>query len=373
MTSTTIDIDRAHMKTAIGLAERGLGRTWPNPSVGCVIVADEKVVGRGWTQPGGRPHAETEAIRRAGTAVKDATVYVSLEPCAHQGKTSPCAEALIHCGVSRVVIAMEDPDPRVNGRGIQMLRDSGIKVDIGVEQLEAERVTSGFVKCVTRSRPHVTLKLATSLDGRIATKIGDSKWITGLAARNFGHMLRANHDAILVGSRTAEEDNPSLTCRLPGLVERSPVRIVVDGRMRLPLTHKLAVSAKQTPTWLFVLEATQKSVDRRNAYIDAGVMVLDVPSNAEGKPDLVAVLARLANKGITRLLIEGGGVIAAAFLEKDLIDEVFCYRSAKIIGGDGLPAIAGMGIERLQDVKRLNRLYVDNVGDDIVERFITAR
>jgi diaminohydroxyphosphoribosylaminopyrimidine deaminase / 5-amino-6-(5-phosphoribosylamino)uracil reductase len=369
VTLTTTDVDRVYMQTAIGLAERGIGQTWPNPSVGCVIVADNKVVGRGWTQRGGRPHAETEALRRAGEATRGATAYVTLEPCAHQGETPPCAQALIDSGISRVVVALEDPDPRVNGGGLQMLRDAGISIDIGVGQVQADAVTSGFLKRVTKSRPHVTLKLATTLDGRIATKSGDSEWVTNDAARRSGHMLRAKHDAILVGARTAAADNPTLTCRLPGMSDRSPVRVVVDGRMRMPLTHGLVIGAKQIPTWLFTYAETAQNADRRRAYIDAGVEIFDISPNVEGNPDLEAVLTALANKGITRLLVEGGGVIAAAFLELGLIDDVFWYRAAKIVGGDGLPAIAGMGIERLRDAKCLNRLYVEGVGDDVVERY----
>ncbi|NKB21156.1 MAG: bifunctional diaminohydroxyphosphoribosylaminopyrimidine deaminase/5-amino-6-(5-phosphoribosylamino)uracil reductase RibD [Alphaproteobacteria bacterium] len=357
------------MKTAISLAERGLGQTWPNPSVGCVIVAENKVVGRGWTQPGGRPHAETDALKRAGEAAQGATAYVTLEPCAHHGETPPCAQALIDSGMSRVVVALEDPDPRVSGGGVQMLRDAGIRVDLGVCQAQAEVVTSGFLKRVTKSRPHVTLKLATTLDGRIATRSGDSEWVTGDSARRSGHMLRANHDAILVGARTAAEDNPILTCRLPGLASRSPVRIVVDGRMRLPLTHELVTSARETPTWLFAFAETPQNADRRRAYIDGAVEIFDISPNPDGYPDLEAVLAVLADKGITRLLVEGGGVIAAAFLKLGLIDEVFWYRAAKITGGDGLPAIAEMGIERLRDAKCINRLYVESVGDDVVERY----
>ena len=317
------------MLTAIRLAERGLGQTWPNPAVGCVIVANNKIVGRGWTQPGGRPHAETEALRRAGKTANGATAYVSLEPCAHQGQTPPCAQTLIDCGVSRVVVALEDPDPRVNGGGLKMLRDAGIQVETGICEREAKIVTGGFLKRVVNSRPHVTLKLATTLDGRIATKSGDSEWVTGEAARRSGHMLRANHDAILVGARTAAEDNPTLTCRLPGLNERSPVRVVVDGRMRLPLTHELVTGAAETPTWLFTFSETPQNADRRRAYQSAGVQIVDISPDADGNPDLALVLSNLAAIGITRLLVEGGGVIAAAFLDLGCIDDVFWYRAPK--------------------------------------------
>ena len=370
MTLTIIDIDISYMQTAIGLAERGLGQTWPNPSVGCVIVSESKVVGRGWTQPGGRPHAETEALGRSGNAARGATAYVTLEPCAHQGATEPCAKALIDSGVARVVVGLEDPDPRVNGRGIRMLREAGINVKVGVGASDVERVTCGFLKRNTDLRPHITLKLATTLDGRIATKSGDSEWVTGDAARRSGHMLRANHDAILVGALTALEDDPSLTCRLPGMFNRSPLRIVVDGRMRLPLTHNLVISAHETPTWLFTFSETHQNADRRNAYQESGVKIIDINPDDNGYPDLKSLVGILADRGITRLLVEGGGVMAAAFLKLGLIDEVFWFRAPKIVGDDGLPAIAGMGIERLQDAKFVNRLYVGRAGDDFVERYI---
>ena len=369
MTLTIINADKAHMRTAINLAQRGLGQTWPNPSVGCVIVLDDIVVGRGWTQQGGRPHAETVALGQSGDAARGATVYVTLEPCSHDGLTEPCAKALIDAGVARVVVGLEDPDPRVNGRGIKMLRGAGINVNVGVCASEAERVTSGFLKRNTDDRPLITLKFATTLDGRIATKSGDSKWITGDAARRSGHMLRANHDAILVGSLTALKDDPSLTCRLPGMFNRSPLRIVVDGRMRLPLTHNLVVGAPEIPTWLFTFSETCQNSGRRRAYQEAGVKVFDINPDENGYPDLKVLVGVLAEKGITRLLIEGGGIIASAFLKLGLIDEVFWYRSAKIIGNEGLPAIAGMGIERLQDAINMKTHYVERVGDDFVEQY----
>ena len=369
MTLTIINADQAYMRAAISLAQRGLGQTWPNPSVGCVIVLDDIVVGRGWTQQGGRPHAETVALLQAGDGARGSTVYVTLEPCSHKGVTEPCAKALINAGVARVVVGLQDPDPRVNGRGIKMLRKAGINVSIGVCASEAERVTSGFLKRNTDHRPQITLKFATTLDGRIATKSGDSRWVTGAAARRLGHMLRANHDAILVGSRTALKDDPSLTCRLPGMFNRSPLRIVVDGRMRLPLAHNLVVGAPEIPTWLFTFSETSQTSERRRAYREAGVKIFDISPDENGYPDLKILVGVLAEKGITRLLIEGGGIIAAAFLKLGLIDEVFWYRSAKIIGNEGLPAIAGLGIERLQDAICMKTHYVERVGEDFVEQY----
>lgn len=366
---TTINIDNAYMETAISLAERGLGQTWPNPSVGCVIVKDGVVMGRGWTQPGGRPHAENEALRRAGDGATGSTAYVTLEPCAHQGATPPCAQSLIDSGVRRVVIGIEDPDPRVNGKGIKMLKKAGVEVDVGVRKSDVELATKGFLMRNLEGRPQISLKLATTLDGRIACASGDSKWVTGEAARRSGHLLRANHDAILVGAITATHDNPTLTCRLPGMLDRSPIRIIVDGRMRLPPSNKLVVDANKFPTWLFTLPASHSDSNRRNAYIKAGVEVIEIRQDKNGNPDLQMIVSVLGDRGLTRLLIEGGGVIAAAFLKLGLIDEIFWYRASKIIGGDGRPAIAGMGIEEMQETRRMSRIFLDSVGDDVVERY----
>ena len=371
---TKSEDDIRYMRTALALARRGLGRVWPNPAVGCVIVRDGNIVGRGWTQPGGRPHAETEALRRAGDAARGATAYVTLEPCAHRGKTPPCATALIDAGIGRCVIAAGDPDPRVDGGGIRLLEEAGIEVLGGICETDAEAVNAGFLSKVRRQRPFVTLKAATSIDGRIATRGGDSQWITGPAARQYGHLLRATNDAILVGANTALLDNPTLTCRLPGLGDRSPVRVVVDGHMRLPLTHNLVLEAQETPTWLFALApADAEGRERRKAYEDSGVTVFDVEQGEGGRPDPLGLLHRLAGEGITRLLIEGGGIIAAAFLTAGLIDELVWFRGASIIGGDGLPAIAAFGVDRLQDAPEASRISVEAMGADLIERYSLRR
>lgn len=375
MTATTkTDDDIRYMHMALALARRGLGRVWPNPAVGCVIVRDGNVVGRGWTQAGGRPHAETEALRRAGDAARGATAYVTLEPCAHHGETPPCATALIDAGISRCFIAAGDPDPRVDGGGIRMLEAAGIEVISGICEADAAVLNTGFLSKVKRHRPFVTLKAATTIDGRIATVSGDSQWITGPAARQYGHLLRATHDAILVGTNTALLDNPTLNCRLPGLLDRSPVRVVLDGNMRLPLTHNLVVEAGSTPTWLFALTpADQGGIERRKAYADCGVTVFDVERGEDGRPRPEDVLRQLAGEGITRLLIEGGGVVAAAFLSLDLIDEIVWFRGASIIGGDGLPSIAGFGVDRLQDAPVAERISVEAMGADLIERYSLRR
>jgi len=353
------------MRAALALAARGLGRTWPNPSVGCVLVREGRVVGRGWTQPGGRPHAETEALGRAGEAARGATAYVSLEPCSHTGKTPPCAEALIAAGIARVVAAVEDPDPRVSGRGIAMLRAAGVRVDKGPCAEEAAELNAGFFLRIKRGRPLVSLKLATSLDGRIATHSGDSRWITGEAARRRAHGLRATHDAILVGTGTALADDPELTCRLPGLGERSPVRVVLDRQLRLPPGAKLLATARDVPTW--VITAAAGDPARRQALEGAGVEIIDVAAAPDGRLTVSAALQALGARGITRLLVEGGSELSASLLQQDLVDRLYWFRSASIIGGDGLAAAASLGIEQLVDAKLFARVDVETVGEDVLE------
>jgi diaminohydroxyphosphoribosylaminopyrimidine deaminase/5-amino-6-(5-phosphoribosylamino)uracil reductase len=353
------------MRAALLLAERGLGRVAPNPAVGCVIVgADGNVVGRGWTQPGGRPHAETEALRMAGKAARGGTAYVTLEPCSHHGKTPPCADALIAAGIKRCVVALEDPNPKVNGQGIRRLKDAGIAVEVGLLGDEAEEINLGFLTKIRHNRPMVTLKIASSLDGRIATKSGDSKWITGELARAHGHRLRVTHDAILVGSGTVLADDPELTCRLPGLEDRSPVRVVLDGRLRTPLTSKLVVSAGRVRTLLIT---NRGAVEARQPYRDAGVEVLAVIGDQDGHPNPPYVLAALAELGLTRVLVEGGATVAAAFLKAGLVDRIHWFRAPGIIGGDGLVSISEIGLDRVQLMARFERTALFTAGADQVE------
>ena len=354
--------DWRYMAAALALAERGLGNVWPNPAVGCVIVKGGRVVGRGWTQPGGRPHAESEALRRAGAAAKGATAYVTLEPCAHHGKTPPCAEALIEAGISRLVAAMADPDSRVSGRGFESLKAAGMDVSIGLGGEQAARLNGGFRSRIESGRPLVTLKLATSLDSRIATQSGESQWITGTASRARGHLLRAQHDAILVGSGTALADDPSLTCRLPGLAQSSPVRIVMDGRLRLSLAHQLVTSAAEVPTWLVTLSGT-----KNDAYAAAGVQVITVAPDESGHPDVRATLQALGERGITRLLVEGGAHISAAFLGAGLVDRLASFRAPLMIGGDGAPVVEAFALDRLENAPTFVRSAVRELGGDTLE------
>lgn len=355
------------MLHALALARRALGRVAPNPAVGCVIVQAGRVVGRGWTQPGGRPHAETEALTQAGSLSKDATAYVTLEPCAHHGQTPPCAEALATAGIARCVVALEDPDPRVDGKGLELLRQAGIAVESGLCREAAAELNSGFLIKQRAGRPLVTLKLATTLDGRIASRSGQSRWITGPEARRQAHYLRSTHDAVLVGSETAILDDPRLDVRLPGLAGRSPVRVVLDGRLRLPLTHDLVVRADSQETLLFTREDSDPQ--RRAAYSQAGVTVLPTSLDAEGFLSLTAVLHALGQRGLTRLLVEGGGRVAAGLLSAGLVDRVAWFRAPKIMGGDGAPAVAGFGIEQVADCPGFIQESLGALGDDILETF----
>lgn len=359
--------DLFHMRAALSLARRGLGRVWPNPAVGCVLVKDGTVVGRGWTQPGGRPHAETEAIARAGAAAKGATAFVTLEPCSHHGRTAPCADALLAAGIRRAVVAVEDPDPRVSGSGIRRLIEAGTAVDVGLCGLEAAELNAGFFLKVRAGRPLVTLKTATTLDGRIATHRGESKWITGEAARHAAHLLRAQNDAILVGSGTALADNPELTCRLAGLEDRSPVRVVFDSHLRLPLTAKLVATARDVPTWLVALD--NADAERRHILADCGVEVITVPTGEGGNPDLAVALHELAVRGLTRVLVEGGAHLSAALLRNNLVDRIAWFRAPKLIGGDGLPVAMPFGVDHLGQAPEFKRLALSEIGGDALEMY----
>ena len=356
------------MRAALLLAERGLGRVWPNPAVGCVIT-DVKgaVAGRGWTQPGGRPHAETEALKMAGAAARGGTAYVTLEPCAHHGKTPPCADAMVAAGIRRTVVALGDPYPEVNGKGIERLRAAGVAVETGTLADEAEALNAGFLSRVTTGRPMVTLKLATSLDGRIATPSGSSKWITGEWARAHGHRLRATHDAIMIGIGTALADDPQLTCRLPGLEDRSPVRIVMDGQLRLPLDGKLVQTAPNRRTILVTRFGHPQS--HLDPYRSHDVEVLAVAPDPDGRPEIGVALTAIGEIGVTRLLVEGGAKLAAALLKAGRIDRLHWFRAPGIIGGDGLASVAEIGLDDVSRMARFERIGQGSAGADTFEIF----
>ncbi len=360
-------LDLRWMRVSLALARRGLGTAWPNPAVGCVIVDRGRVVGRGWTQPGGRPHGETEALGRAGEAASGATAYVSLEPCCHWGRTPPCTDALIAAGIRRVVVALEDADPRVAGDGVRRLRAAGLDVETGLCEAEAAEINAGFFCRLRNGRPLVTLKLATSLDGRIATGRGESQWISGPPARERAHALRAAHDAIMVGTGTALADDPQLTCRLPGLAQRSPVRVVVDRHLRIPPTMRLISDARAVPTWVLTLPSADP--ERRRAFLSAGATVIDIDPGPDGNGSLAGALAALGERGITRLLVEGGGRLAAAFARAGLVDRLVWVHAPVLIGGDGIPAIAEFGLEVLAKAPSFKRLSTETVGDDVLTVF----
>ncbi|PSL20012.1 diaminohydroxyphosphoribosylaminopyrimidine deaminase/5-amino-6-(5-phosphoribosylamino)uracil reductase [Shimia abyssi] len=339
-----------------------MGRCWPNPAVGCVIVKDERIVGRGWTQPGGRPHAEPVALAQAGAAAAGATAYVTLEPCAHHGQTPPCAEALIAAKVARVVVAVEDSDARVSGRGLAMLRDAGIDVTTGVLADEAARDLQGFFLKTDLGRPFLTLKLASSLDGRIATATGESQWITGPEARREVHAMRMRHDAVMVGGGTARADDPSLTVRGLG-VAHQPVRVVVSRRLDMPLMSNLARTAKDIPVW--VAHGPDADSTLLRTWRDIGAELL--PCNLDGAHvSPVAVLNALGQKGITRVFCEGGGALAASLLGADLVDELLTFSAGMVLGAEGHPAIGALGVERLSAAPRFELQSQRVVGADVM-------
>jgi len=338
--------DRRFMQLALALGRRGLGRTWPNPAVGAVVVKDGVIVGRGWTQPGGRPHAEPEALKRAGEAARGATLYVTLEPCSHFGKSPPCVDAVIASGIVRVVSAIEDPNPEVAGQGHEKLRAAGIAVDVGIGAQEAARDHAGHFRRVRDKRPHVILKLAISADDRIAAAGYKPVAITGEAARTRVHLLRAQCDAILVGIGTVLADDPLLTCRLPGMEARSPVRVVLDRALRLPGASRLVHSARETPLWVMTSDLAEAPAAMKLGA--AGAQVLRVAATAKLPGlDLTAVLHALCDKGITRLMVEGGSRVAASFMAAGLVDEIWLLRAPEAIGADGIPALDALPLSSI--------------------------
>jgi len=345
------------MALALSLGRRGMGRVWPNPAVGCVIVRDGIVLGRARTADGGRPHAETQALAQAGDAT-GATVYVTLEPCAHVGQTPACAQALIDAKVAAVVIATSDQDPRTAGKGIAMLRAAGVTVDVGCLQAEAERDHQGFFQRVTQKRPFLTLKLASTLDGRIATHTGHSQWITGAQSRRWVHAMRARHDAVMVGAGTVRADDPMLNVR--GLGEmRQPVRVVLSGDLNLPDGLHLGATATEQPVWLFHRpEADPLRWQNRGAV-----------TFAHDPSDLAGVMARLSDEGITRVFCEGGGTLAASLLKAKLVDELAVFTAGCAIGGDGTPSLQGLDVNDMSDAPRFKLADVQQIGPDILHRW----
>ena len=353
--------DAEHMAHALRLAARGLGQVWPNPAVGCVIVRDGIIVGRGHTQPGGRPHAETMALAQSGAAARGAVAYVTLEPCAHHGQTPPCADALIAAGVARMVTALTDPDPRVAGRGHAMLRAAGVAVTEDVLADKARYLNAGFLKRATRGLPFVTLKFASSLDGRIATSTGQSRWITGPEARRMVHLLRMTHDAVLIGAGTARADDPDLSVRGLGAT-RQPVRVVMDRHLSHDPNSQLGNTARACPVWL--LHGPDAPAGARRAWADQGAVLIEVATDGHGRIDATNAMQALATKGITRILCEGGGTLAASLLREGLVDDLALFTAGVVIGGDGRAVLAPLGIADLPLAPRLSLRETRQIGGD---------
>ncbi len=357
----SVDDDQRWMRAALLQARYALGRTAPNPPVGCVLVKDGVLIGNGHTQDGGRPHAETEAIADAGSAARGATAFVTLEPCAHHGQTPPCAEALVDAGVARVVIACGDPDKRVAGQGVSILTKAGIAVTEGVLKDQAASILSGYFTLRNHHRPRVTVKIASSLDGRIALHDGRSQWITGERTRHFVHLLRSQHDAVMTAMGTVRADNPSLTCRLPGYQGRQPLRVVAASDYDLDPQSHLATSHDQGDVVIYVA-----SDDRQSPH---PVDVVKVSADHEGRPDLHAILADLGARGIQSVMVEAGGRFVASLLKAGLVDELVWTRSSGLIGGDGLASLASLGLENLSDGRMFKRVKTQFIGDDVIEIF----
>ena len=349
------------MREALRIAAHGRGRTSPNPMVGAVLVKDGRIVGEGWHRKAGTEHAEIHALRMAGDLAHGATLYVTLEPCSHTGRTGPCAKAVIEAGVRRVVAAMEDPNPLVSGRGFQMLREAGVEVACGLLEPEARRLNEAFLTWVTKKRPFVTLKMAMTLDGKTATAGGESKWITGEEARLRGHILRDENDAILVGIGTVLADRPSLTTRLPEVNGKNPLRIILDSKARTPLDEPMLHDGA-APVLIATTEtAPKENVERLRA---AGAEVLF--AGAGQTVDLPLLLQSLGERKICSLLVEGGSTVHFSFLQEKLVDKIYAFIAPMLVGGKGAtPAVGGEGFSRLADAARLTDIKTETIGADL--------
>ena len=361
--------DTRYMRLALALGRRGMGNTAPNPAVGCVIVKSGRIIGRGWTQPGGRPHAEPVALAQAGGQARGADVYVTLEPCAHHGKTPPCAEALVQAGVKRVVVAAVDTDERVNGAGLRILRNAGIKVETGLCGDAAKRDHAGFFLRIEQPRPFLTLKLANSFDGRIATGTGESQWITGAAARRVVHAMRARHDAVMVGGGTARHDDPSLTVRGLGDMPQ-PTRVVVSRRLDVPLKGALAKTASGVP--VVMCHGQDADPVLQGAWRDLGAELMPCAPKG-GQLDLRDVMRHLSEHGITRVFCEGGSALAASLIEADLVDRLVGFTAGLAIGAEGLPNVGALGLGKLSEAARFELVSARPVGGDICHEWDRVR
>lgn len=351
-----------YMQLALRLARRQLGQTWPNPTVGAVVVKDGQIIGQGVTERGGRPHAETQALK--GISAGGATLYVSLEPCAHQGKTPPCAEAVIAAGIRTVVIGCRDSNPLISGRGIAMLEAAGLEVIVGVCEAEALALNAGFFSVVEKKLPWVSVKLATSLDGKIASGGGQSQWITSENARNKGMLLRSHYDCVVTGSGTVVADDPLFTVRIAGLEANSPVRVVFDRRNRLEMRHQLVKTAKKTPVWVFSGGEHPKKADLEREGVQFFAL-----SGGNDREQLVQAMQVLAGQGITRVLVEAGAQLSTAFLQSGLVRRMYWFRAPVLLGNDGLAGIGGGFPEGLADATRWALVEQHSPGPDQLDVF----
>ena len=361
--TTQNTIDKKWMSVALSLAKRTKGATWPNPNVGCVIVKDGKLIGRGWTAPTGRPHAETQALKSAGAASANSTAYVTLEPCAHTGKTKPCTSSLIRANVARVVIATRDPDPRVSGQGLKLLKNAGISITEGILKDEACYEHFGFFNRILNGKPKITLKLATSLDGKIATKNNESKWITGERSRKLTHLYRMQSDAVMIGSRTAIMDDPSLNVRHI-TTKQQPAKIIIDTTLKTPLTSKIFQSANEFKTIICCGHNVDQSLV--SIWINQGSKIIKCKTNIDGKIDLIDAMKHLGTIGINNIFCEGGASLATSLLKADLIDEFISMTSGLLIGANGRSVVGNfdnLSISKLPILK-LRESY--KYGQDVV-------
>ena len=355
--------DEARINLALNLVKKNIGITLSNPIVGSVLVKNNTIISTGVTGKNGVPHSENIAIIKAGNNTKGSTLYVTLEPCCHQGKTPPCTDLIIESGISRVVVAITDPDSRVNGLGIKKLQEAGIEVVVGVLQEQARKINCGFFSNKTSGRPFITLKLATSLDGKIATKNGDSKWITSEKSLQYSHYLRAKNDAILVGANTLRKDNPMLNCRISGLESYSPKRIILSSSLDININSKIIQSAKQIPTYIVTNNSNTKE------FVDLGLQIIEL-SSLNNKVDLYELVKKLGNYDINNLLIEGGGNVATQFLKAKLVDKLIWIQAAKIVGDDGISGVKNLDINQISQSLEFKRTSVKDMGDDLVLEFV---
>jgi diaminohydroxyphosphoribosylaminopyrimidine deaminase/5-amino-6-(5-phosphoribosylamino)uracil reductase len=362
--------DERLMAAANQYGRRNLGQTFPNPAVGALIVRFESgepiIVARGATAQSGRPHAETEALGMAGEAARGATTYVTLEPCAHHGKTPPCANAIIAAGIARAVIAVEDPYPEVMGKGTALLRAAGIEVTVGIGAREALMTHAGHFRRMSDGRPHLILKIAVSADGKTGLSGRKPAEISCETSRAEAHMMRATADAIMIGSGTVAADDPQLNCRLPGMEDRSPIRVVLDGNLRIPLGSKLVRTARQVPLWVMTTDDAPADVERK--LFAEGVFVLRTPAR-NGRLDVEASLRRLGERGITRVLVEGGPMLSAHLLRSDLVDEAVVVTSEKTLGPDAIDALEGLPLAALTQSPRLEMVERRMSGADRLDRY----